>query len=299
MRSTAWTMIWSWLLVLSLLGGCKRTSLPGVASSIVHPFLEGVIAAEAGTLFRGVFSPDGAEFYFFRKVSEDGEDYRVFRIQREGAAWSAPSLLTLADGDASNLYPAISPDGKLIVFSSYRPVDEASHNVNLWAARREGAGWGEPFQLDHVSTIDNYDAGPWFGPDGDLRFTSTSPDWATTWQRMASPSGGSYGPWREDTSWADFDIPEATHHFWTGVINQTRTLAVLEVSERKADGSLAGSDLWLSRWGNGGWSPPVPLGPEVNTEGTENFATFVPGGSTLVFVRNFSIFLSVRVSELH
>lgn len=90
-----------------------------------------VIAAEPGTLFRGTFSPDGLAFYYFLKVSQNGEDYRIFCTNRTGAEWSEPTLVPLGDPDASSMYPALSPDGELLVFSTYRP--EGTENFATFA----------------------------------------------------------------------------------------------------------------------------------------------------------------------
>lgn len=255
------------------------------------------VRTEPGTLFRGSFSPDGSEFYYFVKVAEEGEDYRVYQTRRLGSGWSAPDLLPLGDPNASTMYPVVSPDGRLLVFSTYRPVASDAQNANLWAAPRSGLGWGEPVPLTEASTPENYDAGPWFGPEGELRFSSTSPDWSQTWARKAPRLGEAYGSWSEDTFWDELDFPRETHHFWSGVLNQEGTIAVIELSERQADGSLGDSDLWMTRRISGTWSRAEPLEQGVNTERTENFATFAPDGSTLVFVRDFTEFHSVVLSR--
>jgi len=255
------------------------------------------VQAEPGTLFRGSFSPDGTEFYYFVKVAEAAEDYRVYRTSRLGSGWSAPEFLPLGDPNASTMYPVVSPDGRLLVFTTYRPVDSDAQNANLWAAPRSGPGWGEPIPLTEASTSENYDASPWFGPEGDLHFSSTSADWSETWARKAPRLGEAYGSWSADTLWDELDLPRETHHFWSGVVNQEGTIAVVELSERQADGSLGDSDLWMTRLASGTWSAPAPLEQGVNTERTENFATFAPDGSTLVFVRDFTEFHSIVLNR--
>lgn len=250
---------------------------------------------EPGTLFRGTFSPDGDVFYFFVKIAEDGEDYRVFESERTSSGWSEPTMIPLGDPTASSMYPVVSPDGEMLVFTSYRSAGDEASNANLWAARRESGQWSEPFLLREASTPENYDAGPWFGPDGELRFASISADWSTTWRRRAPRTGDSFGPATEDTFWRDLEWPRATHHFWGGILNRAGTLAVIELAAREPDGSLASSDLWVSRRQADGWSEPVALAADVNTAGTENFAAFAPDDSTLVYVRGFTSFHTVVV----
>jgi hypothetical protein len=71
----------------------------------------------------------------------------------------------------------------------------------------------------------------------------------------------------------------------------------MELSAREPDGSLGNSDLWIVRSGSRGWSEAEPLGPEVNTEGVENFPSFAPDDTTLVYVRDFSTYHSVIIGN--
>jgi hypothetical protein len=280
----------SWILASCFVLGCQHDDR---AMAEPQPFLSTVTAADSGRVFRGTFSPDASEFYFFRKVASTGEEYRIFRTT-VGGGTPAEDLLALGDTNASSMYPVVSPDGGHLVFSSYRGPGD---NANLWASPRTPTGWGEPSLLS-ASTEANYDASPWFDADGVLRFTSTTPDWRTTYHRRAARAGTGYGSPSPDTFWERFTFgPE--YHFWSGLVDPSGSLAILEVSERRADGSLAGSDLWASRRESDGvWTTPAPLGGGINTESTENFPAFTPDGRTLVFVRGFSGFWSVAVEEL-
>ena len=113
--------------------------------------------------------------------------------------------------------------------------------------------------------------------------------------RKAPRVGETFGAWSEDTVWSDFDVPLETHHFWSGITNRAGTIAILELSEREPGGALGDSDLWVSRYSDGAWSRAEPLGDDVNSGGTENFATFAPDDATLVFVRDFAEFRSAVV----
>ncbi len=253
-------------------------------------FLPEITTGYEGRIFRGTFSPNASDFYFFRKVSDEGENFRVYRV-RLGDGPHTAVRLDLGDRDASSMYPVVSPDGEQLVFSSYR-----GENADLWAAPRDGSDWGAPTLLD-ASTAENYDASPWFDGAGTLRFTSTSPDWSTTDYYRSVPSSGNFLAPEEDVFWSQFSwAPE--HHFWSGVVDPTGAIAVLEVSERLDNGSLSGTDLWISRRVDETWTPPAAIGGGINTAGTENFPTFTPSGSELVFVRDFSEFVRVAVGAL-
>lgn len=284
-------------LILTLLGilGCVPTSRD--SNTRTPEFVLPTVDVGAGTLFRGSFSPSGTEFYYFVKVRPEGEDYRIYRMDRTELGWSRGAKLALGDSAASSMYPAISPDDRLLVFTSYRPRGGQSENANLWVAQRSGSGWSAPRLLEQTSTADQYDAAPWFGPGGALHFVSTSSDWSQTWMRKAPRVRDTFGAWTEDTLWSQFDVPPDTHHLWSGITNRAGNIAILELSAREREGGLGDSNLWLSRLSNGVWSPPEPLGADVNTDGTENFATFAPDDMTVVFVRDFTEFHSVTVGH--
>ncbi|MEM7417482.1 MAG: hypothetical protein AAF389_18475 [Gemmatimonadota bacterium] len=264
----------------------------GVGDAVIEPrpFLPDVTEALAGEVFRGTFSPDGSDFYFFSKVGE-GEDYRVFVASTEGDS-STATLLPLGDANASSMYPAVSPDGNQLVFSSSRGGD----NAGLWMAERSDAGWGEPRPIG-ASLSGHYNASSWFHPDGSLRFASTTPDWSETHFYRAEFADGDFAAAELDTTWAEFDVGEG-YHLWSGLLHPGGELAILEVSARLEDGRLSPSDLWISRRVEGVWSVAAPLGGGVNTEGTENFPTFSPDGVTLVYVRDFEHFLELPVEAL-
>jgi len=282
----------TWVLQVACLGD----SVPDATDEV--PVLPDVVAVAEGRLFRGALSADGLEFYYFVKVAAGEEDYRVYQTRRTNSGWSEPTMLPLGDSSASSMYPAVSPDGELLVFTSSRSLGGEGGEpgkANLWAARRSDSGWSDPFLLADASTPENYDAAPWFGPGGRLHFTSTSPDWRESWMRTAPRTSESFGQWTDDPTWAEMDWPRSTHHFWSGVLNGAGTLAVLELSARLADGSLDNADLWVVRRGPMGWTEAEPLGRDVNTEGVENFPTFAPDDTTLVFVRDFTAFRSVTL----
>jgi hypothetical protein len=130
--------------------------------------------ADSTKLFRGQFSPDGRELYYFKKVTPGQEDYRIFVSQLRNGAWSEPEKLLIA-GEVSELYPTITPDGRRLVFSSYQPVpgDTSSHpNAHLYVAERRGNGWGAPVLQRAASRIGWYHSGPVCGVPSQFSPTS-------------------------------------------------------------------------------------------------------------------------------
>lgn len=265
----------------------------------VSVFAPGVVSVNGGNVFRGAFTPNGAEFYFFRKMTQGQEDYRIYRSTREPEGWGAPVRIRLGEGEHSDLYPTVSPDGRRLVFSSYRPFpgDTSSKpNANLWLAEWEGEGWGDPVPLTALSTPENYDAGPWFGGDGVLHWVSLEPDWRTRWPRRTSALDGE-GYEADDllTPWDDWRDDLRVRG---GRPSPDGRLMVLDVSVLMG-GRPGPTDLWISRKTETGWGEPVRLGGTVNTaDQFENFEVFSPDGRFLYFVRNFETYHRVAVDEL-
>lgn len=265
------------------------------ASAGAVVFAPGTVSLEDGNVFRGSFSPEGREFWFFRKVTEGEEDYRIFVSRLEGGSWGEPEKVLLG-GEFSELYPSMSPDGQRMVFTSYRPVpgDTTDHpNANLWYVDRGSDGaWGEPVLMEAATTLANYDNNPRFRADGAIEYRSTTPDWSTTSSLVTRWDGTRYGPPEPDplaAGWAhwrdDAEVSQVT-------LSPDGALAILDV---RVGGSP--SDLWYARREDGGWSEPRPLAGGVNTpEAFENFALFSPDGRDILFVRGFRRYWSVPVA---
>lgn len=261
-------------------------------------FAPGVISIEGSNIFRGAFSPDGEEFWFFRKVTEGAEDYRIFVSRREDGAWGEPERVDLG-GDFSDLYPSISADGGRMVFASYRPApaDTSQHpNAHLWYVdQRPDGTWGTPVFMAAPSTLANYDSNPRFRPDGAIEFASTTPDWSTTNRFVTHWDGTRYGPAEPhplSDAWAEWRDDVA---IWSATLSPDGELAILEVSRLDSGGRRGPGDLWFSRREGDGWSEPHPLGAGVNSESVENFVVFAPDGSELYFVRGFERYWWVSI----
>lgn len=274
---------------------------PEAAAPRPEAFAPGIVSGEAWTLYKGAFAPDGEAFYFFRQVSNDGEDYRIYVTERRDGEWGQARRLALG-ADHSDMYPAISPDGRYLVFSSYRPLpgsEEPAHNANLWFAARQGEDWAAPRHLASLGAPENYDAGPYFGPDGALYFVSTLPDWASSiFARVAFADGEVHGPVEtiDMTALAAWRAEEL--HFWGAVRAPRDDLWVAEYSPRGEDGRPGPADLYAVSREGGEWGAPRALGGGVNTpDANENFAVFGADGADLYFVRNFTDYLRLPLDQ--
>lgn len=262
--------------------------------------------ADSARVYRGTFSADGRTLYYFRKLrlERGAEDYRIMVARRQGSEWQAGEPLDLG-GDYSDLYPSVSPDGKRLVFASYRPApgDTASHpNAYLWYAERQGTGWGPPVFIGAAAQFGSYHSGPLIGKDYAIRFARTSPDWTSTEVLVTRWDGTRYLPavWAEGddlrASWKGWR--PATHHVWGGALLDGGKAAVLDVSPLNDKGRRGPAQVWVTRRRDAGWTEPVLAGGGVNGAGWVNFIAPLPGNCGVLFVRDFSRFERVSLETL-
>jgi hypothetical protein len=257
-----------------------------------------------GNVYRGSFEPDGKTFYFFRKTGAPAsEDYTIFRTRLVDGRWTEAERVNLG-GQFSDLYPAISPDGKRMVFASYRPAPgdtAASHpNAYLWYSERTGDGWGAPVFMAKTVVFGFYHPQPYFGPEGALYFNRSGP-----------PGSRLNGTFVSRWNGREFDAPVRWEPIdkWRGARPEVQ---VFEASP-SPDGSFAvltvaamdyehrrryPADLYVSFRRGTEWTEPRPLCGAVNTSAVENFPFFSPKGDELYFVRDYGRVHHVPVREV-
>ena len=246
-----------------------------------------------GNVFRGTFTPDGDTLYYFKNVTEGEEDYRIVRSHRVGSSWSEPERVSLG-GEFSDLYPAIAPDGRRMVFSSYRPApgDTSAHpSAYLWYVARDSGAWGAPVFMAEASEWAHYHSQPIFDARGDLYFSRSGWDYrghtehVTRWEGERYRRPDTAGAW---LAWRDRVGPG--RHLYETTPGYDGSFALLVVGQQPDSGPPGPPDLFVSFQSPAGWTTPRPLGAGVNSPLTENFAFYSPDGGELYFVRDFARF---------
>lgn len=287
LRSVAlgWAAVWL----------CAVASPAQSPAQSAAPTLFGAGVLSVGEVYRGCFALDGRAFYFFKKVTPQQEDYRIFVARLVKGQWSEPVRVKLG-GDFSDLYPALSKDGKRMVFSSYRPVPgdtSAKPNAHLWSVDRQGDGWGEPVLLTQANQLGHYHSWVEFGADKMLYFRRTTPDWNRTVTLRARWNGSTYGapePFAEVERWRNWrsDVRVAG-----GSPGPDSNVIFLDVGTRNPTTGRGASDIWVSFRQGQEWAEPKPLGAGVNSAGYDVFPFFSPNGKELYFVRDFAAFYRI------
>jgi len=285
------------LAVVTLTGWGASSALGQTYEIKAELFGAGVLSV--GEVYRGSFMPDGRTFYFFKKVTPQQEDYRIFVSHLRAGKWSAPERVRLG-GDYSDLYPAIAKDGKRMVFSSYRsaPGDTSPKpNAHLWYVDRQGDGWGEPVFMAAANKLGHYHSWVEFGPDKAIYFRRTTPDWSANETMMTRWNGKEFAPpvlYAEAQRWKNWRSDLRVAGAAPGPDGK---VLFLDVATRNPKTGRGASDIWVSFKRGNDWSEPKPLGAAINSDGYDVFPFFSPDGKELYFVRDFAAFYRVRLQD--
>jgi hypothetical protein len=141
------------------------------------------------------FSRDGHVLYFERSYAKRA---LIFESRLAGTQWSKPRVASFS-GPWSDQQPALSPDGRFMIYASSRKRTSAanpsgpleSYN-NLWRVDRTASGWSAPVRLPDAVNISTLVFKPSIASNGDLYF-------------MSAASSGPDGPrWRlYRSAWSD------------------------------------------------------------------------------------------------
>lgn len=137
--------------------------LPGTAPSI---FAAGIVSDPLHTEYSGTFSPDGAEYYFYRFSGSSPSELLVSRMVN--GAWTDPQPLAIAAG-----YPAAEPhvtlDNQRLYFMWDRPVPEGQPSYvgggGYYVAARNARGWSDPTYAGQGMFLSSTKAGQLYTTD--------------------------------------------------------------------------------------------------------------------------------------
>jgi Tol biopolymer transport system component len=124
----------------------------------------------------GMLGADGnLYFYSDRAGGYGGYDLYAARRLPDGS-FAPPANLGAQINSAYNDYdPCLSPDGKVLYFSSNRHSAGSEKDYDLFASLKTDKGWSSPRPLAALNTADN-EWEPMLSPDGGtLYFTSNRP----------------------------------------------------------------------------------------------------------------------------
>lgn len=252
---------------------------PGTTPEIFAP---GVIS----TGFRengAAFTPGGREFFY----GIVGSPYSVIlHMKSERNLWTRPEIIPVI-GRYSNFDFTLSPDGKRIYFTSYRPLSgrgEPAEKRSLWFVEKTDSGWSEPQII--VFPSDNYEAVyPSIAANGNLYFfLSEGSEKGTDIYYSQQIIDGRYGePIRLG------DEINSSYNDWDPYISPDESYIVFGSADRP-DG-FGGSDLYVSfRRDDNSWTKAVNMGGEVNSGEYEICPYVTADGRYLFFTSQRNLF---------
>jgi WD40 repeat protein len=150
---------------MGLFLGVRRFTTDDFTVMTTAPFVQ--LAADAK--FDPELTGDGAHLYF---APPGGASQHIVMATRSGQAYDPPIDVPGINDDLQNADPSLSPDERIIVFSSTRPA--ASGSFDLYYATRDTATgtFETPIRLDTLDSSGN-DSDPVLSSDGCHLFFSS------------------------------------------------------------------------------------------------------------------------------
>ncbi len=208
-------------------------------------------------------------------VMRAGPDWHtaILRFRREGETWREVGLAPIPfEGGVA--YPALSPDGKVLVFDG---TASGGGMPALWRSEWRGEAWQKPVRLPDTVNGPGVVMHASLAANGNLYFSSNRPGGLggfDLYRTRLTPEG--YAP--AENLGSGVNSPDFDAHPW--IDPQERYL----LFDSRRPGGQGGNDLYVSfRKPDGTWAPAQNLGPEVNSGAGEMRPYVPPSGGVLYF----------------
>ncbi len=240
-------------------------------------FAPGIVSLASRLETYPAFSPDGKELYF-SVVNAAWSEGKILWSRLKNGAWTEPEAAPFSDGRFINWESFISPDGKRMFFASNRPP---SSGMDIWLVERApDASWSAPVRLPEPVNSAAEDGSPCVVNSGTMYFKSLrGGGMGGSWLYRAPAAGGAYAHIESmgnimKTTTGESEPYMSADESYLIFISQTQA------------GGKGGWDLWICfRNTDGSWTPPITLGPEINTAADEYGPRVTPDGKYLFFTR--------------
>lgn len=276
------------LIPLVILAGCRNAwktesyygnyfnNIPTESPRIIFPSLVNTPFNERDA----ALSPNGQIFiYSFRVLNQ----YTLLYIEQIKGVWTKPQVLPFS-GRYSDLEPCFSPDGRLLFFTSNRPVDggDTTQDFDLWYVEKTESGWSSPVNLGPPVNSGNNEFYPSVTEDMTLYFCSKN-------ERCI---GGEDLWYAEQIAPGQWGIPQNlgdsinTKSDEYNAFIHPKGEYIIFTSHGWGKGYGSG-DLWVSfRKDKQSWTRPRNLGEIVNTPRFEYSPSISADGRLLFFTSN-------------
>ncbi|MCZ2845924.1 MAG: hypothetical protein O2U61_05435 [Candidatus Bathyarchaeota archaeon] len=242
-------------------------------------FAPGLLSDDTHSPLGIAVSPDGKEI-FYTLFSGPGKGTIVF-TKEENGKWIKPQA-THFSGEYQDWDLNLSPDGKTLYFSSFRPASgsaEQKKDADIWFVKKDSKGrWGKPKNPGSPVNSNMHEVHPTIADNGNIYFFSREgkkqPD-----IYMSKFINGSYTKPEKlgdsiNTKYNDADPFIAPDESYI-------------IFQSKRPGGFGANDLYISyRKEDGTWSNSMNMGPKINTEVSDYCGRVSHDGKYLFFSRS-------------
>jgi Tol biopolymer transport system component len=252
---------------------------PGAVPQIFAP---GIVSTDRPVASLA-FTPDGNELYFAMDTPEKPDLNVIQFMRKENNRWSAPREAPFS-GEYRDWNLNLSPDGKLLFYTSRRPVvgKEPKKDNDIWFVERTEEGWSEPQNPGPPINTELMDCYASISRDGTLYYHGFG---------YADGKGGAdiYRAQWIDGSYAQpvnlGDAINSDQHDWDVFVAPDERYLIFASVDRP--GGLGRGDLYVSfRQSDGSWAPANNMGNAINSAGDEICPSVSPDGKYLFFTSN-------------
>lgn len=267
------------------------TARPAMNPARVPEKFSGGVISDDNEQWRITFTRDGKTAYFAESPEFFPRSRRatIFMSRLVNGSWTTPEVAPFS-GRHSDIDPFITPDGRLLYFSSIRPVDGVTRgDIDIWMVELRSGGWSDPIHLGPEVNTSADELYPSASSDGTLYFASgpRAPEAGAHYDIYhAKRRGAGFSP-RVALSSGVNTVPmlsggvQDAWEFNPEISADGRMLIFTSLRP----GGFGLGDLYVSRFERGVWTPARNLGPAVNTAADEYHPTLSRDRKHLYFVR--------------
>ncbi len=259
-------------------------SAPALAAQSAPTLLGPGVISTGDDEWGFTMAADGNTVYF-NKSDRGYKLQMIVESARVGDGWSTPRVSSFS-GRYRDIDPALSPDGRMLVFASNRPREsggETRKDFDLWVVDRLRDGrWSAPRHLGDMVNSSGSETNSSVAADGTLYFAGSTGAVGKRDLYRARRSGDGYGVREKLPAPISTDDDDSNHFI---APDQSY---LLFLSSRA--GGHSENDLYIVFRNGEGWSSPKNLGSGINRPGTSGvFTPFVGAdGKTLYYAARFA-----------
>ncbi|XMB66764.1 hypothetical protein RI065_10785 [Mycoplasmatota bacterium zrk1] len=229
-------------------------------------FAEGVISLEENFEYPCTFSREYDEF-FYGAMDKDRNRFLMHVKKGTDNKWRDPEFISFTG--LPEMEPILSPDSDKLFFSA--SLNETGKPSELYFVEREDEGWGEPVRLPSSINSTSLEYFASISDSGNIYFTREGKGIF-----VSNFDGRKYLEAEK--------IKEFEGHFYAShpFISSDEQFIIFD--SRKF-GGFGSADLYISFRTTNGFSEPINLGENINSEWWDAMASLSPDGKYLFFVR--------------